>query len=69
MIRFDDGADYERTMGTWSRLVGEVFLDWLALPQGLRWITSVAATAPLPSCWSIAALRSRSTGSIRPKGN
>ena len=35
-IRFDDGAAYERMMGTWSRLAGEVFLDWLALPQGLR---------------------------------
>src|SRR5689334_5825931 len=38
MIRFEDGAKYERAMGTWSRLVGEVFLDWLAPPQGLRWI-------------------------------
>jgi ubiquinone/menaquinone biosynthesis C-methylase UbiE len=38
MLRFDDGAGYERTMGTWSRLAGEVFLDWLAPPQQLRWI-------------------------------
>ena len=38
MIRFEDGARYEQTMGTWSQLVGEVFLDWLAPPQGLRWI-------------------------------
>jgi ubiquinone/menaquinone biosynthesis C-methylase UbiE len=38
MIRFDDGAGYERTMGAWSRLAGEVFLDWLAPPPGLRWI-------------------------------
>lgn len=37
-IRFDDGAAYERMMGTWSRLAGEVFLDWLAPPSGLRWI-------------------------------
>ena len=29
-IRFEDGAGYERMMGVWSRLVGEVFLDWLA---------------------------------------
>lgn len=36
-IRFDDGAAYERAMGTWSRLVGEVFLDWLAPAPGLRW--------------------------------
>jgi ubiquinone/menaquinone biosynthesis C-methylase UbiE len=25
-------------MGIWSRLAGQVFLDWLALPPGLRWI-------------------------------
>jgi SAM-dependent methyltransferase len=37
-IRFDDGAAYERHMGAWSRLAGEVFLDWLAQPPGLRWI-------------------------------
>ena len=37
-IRFDDGAAYERMMGTWSRLVGEAFLDWLAPSSGLRWI-------------------------------
>jgi ubiquinone/menaquinone biosynthesis C-methylase UbiE len=37
-IRFDDGAAYEQMMGIWSRLVGEVFLDWLKPEQGLRWI-------------------------------
>ena len=37
-IRFDDGAGYERMMGRWSRLAGEVFLDWLKPPSGLRWI-------------------------------
>ena len=25
-------------MGRWSRLVGEVFLEWLDLPPGLRWL-------------------------------
>ena len=35
-IKFDDGAGYEKMMGVWSRLAGEVFLDWLALPKGLR---------------------------------
>ena len=25
-------------MGRWSALVGEVFLDWLAQPKGLRWL-------------------------------
>ena len=37
-IRFDDGAAYERMTGSWSRLAGAVFLDWLAPPSGLRWI-------------------------------
>ena len=37
-IRFEDGAGYERMMGIWSRLAGEVFLDWLAPAPGLRWV-------------------------------
>src|ERR1700712_749985 len=37
-IRFDDGAAYERYMGTWSQLAGENFLDWLAPKSGLRWL-------------------------------
>src|SRR5262249_8952406 len=37
-IRYEDGAAYERYMGTWSRLAGEVFLDWLVPRPGLRWI-------------------------------
>ena len=37
-IRFDDGAGYERYMGTWSQLAGGTFLDWLAPAPGLRWL-------------------------------
>lgn len=37
-IRFDDGAAYERYMGTWSQLVGNAFLDWLTPQPGLRWL-------------------------------
>ncbi|MDN0077564.1 methyltransferase domain-containing protein [Crenobacter sp. SG2303] len=37
-IRFDDGAAYERYMGKWSQLAGEIFLDWLAPQSGLRWL-------------------------------
>jgi SAM-dependent methyltransferase len=37
-IRFDDGAAYEGYMGKWSQLAGEIFLDWLAAPPGLRWL-------------------------------
>jgi SAM-dependent methyltransferase len=37
-IRFDDGAAYEEMMGVWSRLAGDVFLDWVAPAGGLRWV-------------------------------
>lgn len=37
-IRFDDGAAYERMMGVWSRMAGEVFLDWLKPRSGARWV-------------------------------
>jgi SAM-dependent methyltransferase len=37
---FDDGAAYELTMGRWSAMVAEPFLDWLALPNGLDWLDS-----------------------------
>ncbi len=35
---FTDGQAYERLMGRWSRAAGTTFLDWLALPKGLRWL-------------------------------
>lgn len=37
-IRFTDGESYEKFMGRWSRAAGRVFLDWLSLPKGLRWL-------------------------------
>jgi ubiquinone/menaquinone biosynthesis C-methylase UbiE len=37
-IRFDDGAAYERMMGTWSRIAGAEFLDWLAASPDHRWL-------------------------------
>ena len=37
-IKFEDGEAYERMMGQWSRLAGEIFLDWLAPTNGLRWV-------------------------------
>jgi ubiquinone/menaquinone biosynthesis C-methylase UbiE len=35
---FTDGKAYERVMGRWSRLAGDLFLDWLDVPKGLRWL-------------------------------
>jgi SAM-dependent methyltransferase len=35
---FTDGKAYERLMGRWSRIVAETFLDWLNVPNNLRWL-------------------------------
>jgi SAM-dependent methyltransferase len=35
---FADNAAYDRAVGRWSRVAGEVFLDWLGLPHGLSWL-------------------------------
>src|SRR4051794_41410598 len=35
---FDDGAAYDEFMGRWSRVVGAVFLDWLAAPRKAAWL-------------------------------
>src|SRR5262245_556160 len=32
---FGDGEAYELTMGRWSQLVGDKFIDWLDAPKGL----------------------------------
>jgi ubiquinone/menaquinone biosynthesis C-methylase UbiE len=35
---FADSAAYELGMGRCSRIAGKSFLDWLSLPDGLRWL-------------------------------
>jgi ubiquinone/menaquinone biosynthesis C-methylase UbiE len=35
---FDDSAAYERFVGDWGRAAGAVFLDWVAPPNGARWL-------------------------------
>lgn len=37
-IRFDNGAAYERYMGLWSQRVGDEFLEWISVPDGLDWL-------------------------------
>jgi SAM-dependent methyltransferase len=37
-IRFGDGSAYERYMGIWSQLAGQIFLDWLSPNSSLRWL-------------------------------
>lgn len=46
---FIDAAAYERLMGRWSRAAGEQFLDWLSLPQGLRWLDAGCGTGAFTS--------------------
>ena len=38
MSQFQNANAYERYMSGWSRAAGTQFLDWLALPPGLRWL-------------------------------
>ncbi len=35
---FTDAEAYELAIGRWSRIAGGLFLDWLSLPGGLRWL-------------------------------
>jgi len=37
-IKFSDGDAYEVSMGVWSRLVGDEFLDWLDVPGNRQWV-------------------------------
>lgn len=37
-ISYTDGAAYERTVGKWSQLAGEIFIEWLAPSPNLSWI-------------------------------
>lgn len=43
-ILFDDGAAYERFMGSWSRAAGTRFLDWLAPAPRARWLEAGCGT-------------------------
>ena len=64
-IRYDDGAAYERMMGAWSRIAGEIFLDWLTPTPACDGSTSDAAPVPLPSCSWNDARQPRFRGLIR----
>ena len=56
-IRFDDGASYERMMGVWSKLAGNVFLDWLKPGSGLRWVDVGCGNGAFSELYSVAARR------------
>jgi SAM-dependent methyltransferase len=44
---FADGDAYEHYVGRWSRPVGQMFLNWLAPPPGLRWADVGCGTGAL----------------------
>ena len=45
--RFEDGNAYDRFMGCWSQVVGEVFLDWVGSRSGARWLDVGCGTGVL----------------------
>src|SRR5512141_2753539 len=57
---WERGGAYERYIGRWSRAVAPAFLDWLALPAGLRWLDVGCGTGAL----SAAILEGRAPASL-----
>ena len=44
---FADSDAYEVSMGRRSRITGKLFLQWLSLPNGLRWLDVGCGTGAL----------------------
>ena len=44
---WERGNPYERDVGRWSRQVAPVFLSWLHIPGGLRWLDVGCGTGAL----------------------
>lgn len=44
---WERGSPYERYVGRWSRQVAPLFLSWLNLPDGLRWLDVGCGTGAL----------------------
>jgi SAM-dependent methyltransferase len=47
MSQWSQGEIYESYVGRWSRLVAVEFVDWLAQPEGLRWLDVGCGTGAL----------------------
>ena len=37
-IKFNNAAGYDRMMGVWSQLIGDIFLDWLSFEEKGYWL-------------------------------
>lgn len=46
---WNDAVSYETYVGHWSRAIAPRFVDWLALPSGLRWLDVACGTGALTS--------------------
>ena len=68
-IRFEDGASYERMMGTWSRLLEPNSYTGSRRVQACDGLMSVAATAHSRNCSSNVVRQPRFTASTRLKAN
>jgi SAM-dependent methyltransferase len=44
---WDSGDAYEPYIGRWSRLVAPIFIDWLGIPGGSRWLEVGCGTGAL----------------------
>jgi SAM-dependent methyltransferase len=44
---WESGDPYERYVGRWSRRVAPLFLDWLGIPAGRRWLDMGCGTGAL----------------------
>ena len=44
---WERGSPYERYVGRWSRQVAPRFLEWLGVPEGLRWLDVGCGTGAL----------------------
>src|SRR5690348_9015390 len=48
-IAWKSGDAYEAYVGRWSRRVAEIFVDWLGVPAGRRWLDAGCGTGALSS--------------------
>src|SRR5258706_10094825 len=44
---WEHGSPYEQYVGRWSRRVGPLFLSWLGVPAGRRWLDVGCGTGAL----------------------